>query len=621
MNLDKVLWYANRLRSMQKLEILHRVREAGELRRPMKTLGDDALPSLISSSANKKPRLLDIWPVLLTGSALPYCRSQAVEAIAGTIAVFGYKWSTRSKQWNVDPVSGYEWPKLPSYQIDYRHSAGADPKWTWEVNRLLFLLPVAFSIEAGEIERSAGEEFIETTLSDWIVKNRPGYGPQWSASIEVAIRAIAMTIAIQAIKKPKDALIRSVAAAIRDHARWMKRFPSLYSSANNHRVAEISALLLLSSSWGGVLNEVEMTRLERELVEVSASLFSDDGIGLEQSPTYAGFSLEFLAMVLQRHQWSSEQDRKALKRIVFVAAYALAQFTNEDGSLIRYGDDDEGKVVTVAVPELAYADALVRLASGRQESRQYGVMTFAEGGISLMRFIEAVTETTWVFDHGPLGFGDIAAHGHADALAVSMRSAGVDWVVDAGTYKYHGDKDWRTYFRSSKAHNAPQIDNHDSSVMTGDFNWHPHKRAQGELIFSRVEGQLFSLRATHDGYVRQGLGTVSRSIDRLGDGHYRITDMYDGTEVMSTGFLLHPECQVVELQDGWRISHSQSKLVIHLSVSGHSSVRTETPADETAWFSRDFGKKVPTWRLVSSVECLEPKMPLIFDFVLSNPPE
>lgn len=603
---------------MPKREILHRVREAAELRRPAREPAGDSLPSLKSCSKISQPRLVDVWSVLLSDSAAPHCRSQAVDVMTGSISVFGNPWSTVSKQWNVDPVSGYEWPSLPSHHIDYRHSSGADPKWTWEVNRLLFLLPVAFAVEAGEVERTAGEEIITVTLSDWIMRCRPGYGPQWSASIEVAIRAIAMTMSIQAIKRPTDALNGLVARAIRDHADWIKRFPSLYSSANNHRVAEIAALLILSSSWEGVLTEVEMARLERELVEVSTALFSHDGIGLEQSPTYAGFSLEFLALVLHSYQWTNEHNRNAVAVITSAAAYALAQFTNEDGSLIRYGDDDEGKIATVVVPELEYSAALVRLALGRQEPRQHGLITFAHGGISLMRFLDAVTETTWVFDHGPLGFGDIAAHGHADALTVSMRSDGVNWIVDAGTYRYHGDKEWRTYFRSSRAHNAPQLNNRDSSVMTGDFNWDPHKRAQSELLFSRVDGSIFCLRASHDGYMRQGLGAVSRSIERLGEGHYRIIDTHDGAEHMSTGFLLNPECHVVEIQNGWKISHPQSRLEIELAVSGHSAVRAETPDDESAWFSQGFGRKEPTWRLVSSANYHELGSQLIFDFRLSN---
>lgn len=616
MNSDKVRWYVNRLRSMPRREILHRIREAFEQRKPIRASSGQRLPALAESAAPGS-RLLDVWPAFWSPSVAEHCRGRATDALEGTISVFGHSWSTITKAWNLDPVSGYEWPSAQAHKIDYRHSLSVDPKWTWEVNRLLFLIPVAFAVESGEIDRDAGEDLITTTISDWIGRCRPGHGPQWSASIEVAIRSIALTICAQTIQT-SSGFREEVAVSIRDHSNWIKRFPSAYSSANNHRIAEIAALLILDSSWEGILGEAERIRLEKELADVSRALFSADGIGLEQSPTYGAFSLEFLALVLFCHSWSCEKSRNRTAKIVAEASYALAQFTNEDGTLIRYGDDDEGKVVSVAVPDGEYSAALIRLALGRLEVRQCGLLTFADGGISLMRYIDAEAETTWVFDHGPLGFGNIAAHGHADTLAVSLRSAGVNWIVDAGTYRYHGDKKWRTYFRSSKAHNGPQLDGLDSSVMTGDFNWDPQKRAQGKLLSSRAEDSQVSIRATHDGYSRQGLGPVSREVERLGPGHYRITDVSDGDHQLSTGFMINPDCRVQETLGGWRLMHPNSTLQIAVSVTGQSSTNTESLREQTAWFSPAFGEKLPAWRLVATADAGISEHQLIFDFKLSR---
>lgn len=618
MNRDKILWYANRVRSMPPQEILHRFREAFEQRRPLPSAAT-ARPSGFLAPEPGTLRLLDVWSSLSSEVVSDFCLSQAQAALSGEISVFGHPWSTTTRHWNVDPVSGYEWPAVPAHKIDYRHSAPADPKWTWEVNRLLFLVPVAFAVQAGLIDRKSGTDLITATVTDWIEHCPVGRGPQWAASIEVAIRSIVMTLVAQAVEDPEPVFLKRVAESVRDHSNWIRRFPSAYSSANNHRVAEISAQLILDSSWVGVLSESERLRLEREVAVVSRALFSTDGIGLEQSPTYAGFSLEFLALVLHCRNWSSEQSRRQTSVIVSQASYALAQLTNEDGSLIRYGDDDEGKVVTVAVPSAEYAGSLARLCTGREGVRDQGVITFAEGGISVLRFEDGAAETTWTFDHGPLGFGAIAAHGHADALAVSLRSAGVDWVVDAGTYRYHGDKEWRTYFRSSKAHNSPQLDDLDSSVMTGDFNWDPQKRAQGKLLFSQVDGSRVRLQATHDGYLKQGVGAVLRTLERISDGHYRIVDSHDGDRRLSTGFMLNPTCNVKRTQQGWMISHPNSDMTIELIVSGHGSLRLERPEEQVAWFSRSFGVKVPTWRLqaTASRRDSEPQV-LNFDFIFSN---
>ena len=60
-------------------------------------------------------------------------------------------------------------------------------------------------------------------------------------------------------------------------------------------------------------------------------------------------------------------------------------------------------------------------------------------------------------DAGPHGFLSIAAHAHADALAVEVRYNGVDVLADPGTYCYHGEPRWRSYFRSTLAHNTIEV--------------------------------------------------------------------------------------------------------------------------------------------------------------------
>lgn len=622
MNREKLLWYANRMRSMPPQEVVHRVREAIAIRRPVPAV-QPSRPTLFET-ANTNMKLIDVRERFWSQSVAEHCRRQAAEAIAGNISVLGQAWSTSDRLWNVDPTSGYEWPSVPAHKLDYRHTSGADPKWVWEVNRLLFLIPVAFAVEAELVNRPEAEDFVLETITDWIASCPPGKGPQWSASIEVAMRSIAMTIATQSVEFTADAQLEVIGRSIAEHAAWIKRFPSAYSSANNHRVAELAALLILHSSWSEILQDEEQIEFERELVDVSEALFALDGIGLEQSPTYSAFSLEFLSLALQCHSWTNEHSRRQLSEVVLRASKALSQFTNEDGSFILWGDNDEGRVVTVACPDEEYAKSIVRLATGKELQRSRGLITFADGGMSIIRHVENGHETTWSMDHGPLGFSDLAAHGHADVLSVTLRSAGADWIVDSGTYRYHGDKRWRTYFRSSRSHNAPQLNGLDSSVMTGDFNWHPGKRATGKLISSTSDGAAVEITAGHDGYERQGLGSVTRRLQRIAPGHYQITDSHDGDQKLSTAFIIHPECIVDRTDTGWRISRDYNPVRIEMTVRGHSAMHTESPEDESAWFSPAFGQKRAAWRLHSAAgEAAEEPQQLIFDFrfVLSSHPE
>ena len=61
-----------------------------------------------------------------------------------------------------------------------------------------------------------------------------------------------------------------------------------------------------------------------------------------------------------------------------------------------------------------------------------------------------------VFDCGNLGFRSIAAHGHADALSLTVSARGDAVLIDPGTYDYFTYRAWRSYFRSTRAHNNPR---------------------------------------------------------------------------------------------------------------------------------------------------------------------
>jgi hypothetical protein len=66
------------------------------------------------------------------------------------------------------------------------------------------------------------------------------------------------------------------------------------------------------------------------------------------------------------------------------------------------------------------------------------------------------------------------AHGHADLLSPVLWLRGQRIFVDAGTFTYNGDAQWRRYFRSAKAHNVVTVDDQDMAEQASTFSWkHP----------------------------------------------------------------------------------------------------------------------------------------------------
>ena len=101
--------------------------------------------------------------------------------------------------------------------------------------------------------------------------------------------------------------------------------------------------------------------------------------------------------------------------------------------------------------------------------------------MALLRDTEDRPDELWCrADHGPHGYLSIAAHAHADALAIEMRVGGVDVLADPGTYCYGADPAWRAYFRSTLAHNTLEVGGVDQSLAAGPHLWTRQARAELE---------------------------------------------------------------------------------------------------------------------------------------------
>lgn len=121
---------------------------------------------------------------------------------------------------------------------------------------------------------------------------------------------------------------------------------------------------------------------------------------------------------------------------------------------------------------------------------------FGDAGLTVLRGPDGI----WCrCDGGPHGFLSIAAHAHADALSVEVRHDGVDVLADPGTYCYHGQPEWRSYFRSTLGHNTLQLDGVDQSVSGGPFLWTRHARSRVLAVDTSGDG-VARWCAEHDGY-------------------------------------------------------------------------------------------------------------------------
>lgn len=624
-----LLWHLNRLRSMSGPEISHRVRERA-LRATARGLleGWDRYPPVPVSSPFRAliPGLSGAGPAL-------WARILHAADLArrGRFSALGRDWPEPkgpdpypASVWTLDPVTGGRWPGSDRYCFDvpYRHERGlGDVKYVWELNRLQGLQPLAAAtLISGDPSHLRAAERM---LLSWADANPPFRGLAWASGIEVALRAISLLVLSGLVGDRLGPQARdAIGSVLTASALWLDRFPSRFSSANNHKVAEEAALYLISLS----LPQTPARR--RALERAAAALDAEaalqllpDGAPAEQSPTYGAFTAEFL-LVCDRlgRDGPRPLSERTRERLSALSGFLLA-LSGPLGGCPRIGDDDEGRVLTLTLPEPDYAENVARLIRPTpdrpaRELRDLlpadpdplpvlgpvgGLISFPDGGYTLLRGSCGGRDAAALLDHGPLGYLSIAAHGHADALSLLLSLDGRPVLIDPGTYLYHSGGAWRDWFRSTRAHNTLTIEGSDQSRMSGAFNWSSRARAR------RVEAgaQPPAVIARHDGYLRRFGAEHEREIRLTGEG-LLIRDRLigDGARRGLTGeltFQLPPELDAVLTENGPVLIRDPDggDPIARLLPPPGGEVRLHRGGQDRdgGWVSPRFGERVPATRI------------------------
>src|SRR6478672_8587785 len=460
----------------------------------------------------------------------------ADSVLAGTWTVFGTaRTDSADPDWFHDPLTGRRAPDRElAFRIHHRdESETGNIKQVWEMSRHQHVTVLAAAWWLTQEERYA--EAAANQLRSWWRANPFLTGVHWTSGIEAGIRLLSWVWIRRLLDEwPKVGdLFEHNEDAVRQiawHQEFLAAFPSRGSSANNHVIAEAAGVLVAACAFPWYSRSDRWRRsaaalLEREL---AANTF-DDGLNRELATDYHRFVLELgLVAAVEADavgQPLLEATWERLTRMLDAAAAIL----DASGRPPRQGDGDEGRALIVDDPErdpagaiLAAGDALLgapdwwprfpgavqatvlgALGGSRQLPRPRSrPRRFPDAGLVILRSRPEDSPEIWCrCDGGPHGFLSIAAHAHADALALEVRYGGVDVLVDPGTYCYHGDPEWRSYFRSTLAHNTLEVDGGSQSVEAGPFLWSTHTPAH----VTRAEvGDLptQTWTAHHTGYAR-----------------------------------------------------------------------------------------------------------------------
>jgi Heparinase II/III-like protein/Heparinase II/III N-terminus len=649
LTLEQLRWQVARLRAMTPEEVRWRI----EMRR-IKARWKRGAP---------KPAALPTSPEMQRAAKLPFFAlplereslyvtvdaaeieavlTEADAILAGQWPFFAFSGqntqaSNTPTNWQRDDRSGISADiKAFGPDIDYRDPKRVgNIKYTWEKSRHQHttVLALAWCL-TGKDQYGQGALY---AIEGWLKHNPAPRGVNWTSALEVGLRLISWAWVFHLLRghreRPRVFVSQAFLESLYQHQCFLVDFGSQGSSANHHLIAEAAGRYIAALTWPVFAESPDWQQQARIILEREIQLqIFESGINREMSFGYHVFTTEALLLpAILGEQRGDDFSKEYLERLG-AQVKVLAWLRNVNGNTPRYGDGDEGMAVQLQARTEPRTDWIINL--GRRfldvpvAEARHGSLTstlllgpktpgepqpkaqrvpesfgFQDAGVYAMAFMRGTpSEVLVVADAGPLGYLPTVGHGHADALSFTLSVGGRAVIVDPGTFAYHTQPDWRTYFKSTRAHNTIELDNHDQSEQQGAFLWGAQANVALERWEPRSDGG--TLTASHDGYTRlPGKPTHRRELELRGK-KLTITDQIagSGAHQVSAYLHLHPDCEPTDEGHGrWRVRFPGGEVRVRfdskLIVTAH---RGETDGLRIGWYSPRFDVNVPSWTLFAS---------------------
>jgi hypothetical protein len=639
----QLTWYARRLRAMSSREVADRV--ARTARHAVDAASFHAAPG--AWGARWEPPFDELVRHPFPERAVGFLRADRAAGLRarfpheadrlvdradslaeGSYRFFGYPEMQigQDRSDDVDPFTGYRWPRRHAKRVGYRGTPPGDPKWIWELNRCQdFPLFVAASLVSGDdrYARAAVER-----MTSWIAGHPPGRGIAWSNGYEAGLRAISFAVAIDGLRETGIASVSEHERSLRSlwqHARWIERDPSTGSSANNHRIGELVGLVVVGSLAPELVDATRWLDAGVRGLELEArAQIREDGTSVEQAFAYHVLVLDLLLVAAAAIDCAGRELPDGLRASLERSADALWAQLGDGEPDPTYGDSDDGRALRLDGSDLRVARGVAagiaaRLGSARAARVAGGLDPMAwwlfgrsgadrfdaagptpaprsvmlpDGGLTILR--SGRSRTT--IDHGPHGYLGIAAHAHADALRLDLALDGSELVVDPGVGSYFGRPELREAFRGTGFHATVLVDDVWSSTPGGLFLWTQHARSR--LLIADVDrGHLL---AEHDGYERLEDPVMhARAVVQLAGDSVLVLDRLQAREThrYAQRWPLHPSLGFERRAHDVLAPGEGLGLQLAFASSHELEVRAFRGEDEppAGWWSSRLESFVPAW--------------------------
>lgn len=551
-------WYLHRLKAMTPSEVMHRLSER------LKHRSDASFADVVRRLSLGE--VVDVLSLPDPGKASDLLRQSlaqdAAALIRGEWQLFGWREVQvgTPPNWHRDSAAGV---CIPSSSLSHRMNhrtlpEGADVRTIWEVNRWSELVRLAMHAWVnGDVHA------IRTSLDwlkDWCDRNPVAFGINWTSPLEAGLRLINFTwfdtlvqsslgelqridpglsATLDALKQTQRTLAARVVPA---HAAWVWRYRSYGSSANNHLLGELVGLLHAVKRWPALEScTATAESLWQEISQCILQQFATDGGNKEQALHYHLFAWE---MAWHAAHLMGKKDGPVMERL-FQAAEFFTQVSHE-GEQWEYGDNDDAQILPLTHHRIHGVEewrAWMRGEPAGQFIRYWmpsppSLQNSSPDWIASESGMAMATDGAWKvrLDASPLGFGSMAAHGHGDALHVSLWDGPLALVIDPGTGGYFGMKEERTLLAAWSSHNGPQpASGFQTPRRMGTFLWSSHHQ---DPVLKRAAPAAFQASLAHEAL------HFTRMVQLHPQGSVVISDTLAERGSFRVRWHLAPECMV-----------------------------------------------------------------------------
>jgi len=487
--------------------------------------------------------------------------------------------------WHTDFKTGRSWPMTFMRDIDFMNlDAPSDVKIPWELSRLQWLIPEGQAYLLTGDERFAAD--VRAVLESWIDSNPYAQGVNWACTMEPAMRTLSWTWLFHVFARSRawsDEAFRSkFLRALYLHGEFVERYLERTDVNGNHLTADAAAMVFAGLFFGGGAAPKRWAeRGWRLLCEELPRQVLADGVDYEGSIPYHRLVLElFFLAARYREACGLAVPDDYRDRVVQMARFTLA-YSRPDGSTPLVGDGDDARALPFgpqsigdhrylvgligshwSVPDLLGAPngscaevfwtlgsggaSRVRASSAGDQNRS---AAFPQGGIYVMR-----NDSDHVLiECGPVGMAGRGGHGHNDCLSFDAVLDGVHLISDCGSYVYTASPRERNHFRSTAAHNTPQIDGQEINRFVADDQlWALHDDATPDVRLWQPGSRDDVFIGSHNGFERLGDGiTPVRTLTLDHERHLlSVIDECEGSGTHTVSIPLHLAVGVTARRQG-----------------------------------------------------------------------